>query len=105
MLLKTSYPAATFVVSANPPEVLTDSGYGTALVDLADGASTTVTITVTAKDVGEVVAVGDSGSCVSATRRNGYCANHSGYQQDHGCRYDSRADYHAMFNILSGSGL
>ncbi len=80
MLLKTSYPAATFVVSANPPEVLTDSGYGTALVDLADGASTTVTITVTAKDVGEVVAVGDSGSCVSATRRNGYCANHSGYQ-------------------------
>ena len=39
------------------------------------------------------------------TSRNGYCANHSGYQRDRGCRYDSRADYHAMFNILSGSGL
>ena len=38
-------------------------------------------------------------------RRNGYCANHSEYQRDHGCRYDSRADYHAMFNTLSGSGL
>ena len=37
--------------------------------------------------------------------RNGYCANHSEYQRDHGCRYDSRSDYHAMFNILSGSGL
>ena len=42
-----------FVVAADPPEALTDSGYGTALVELAEGASTAVTITVTAEDVGE----------------------------------------------------
>ena len=37
--------------------------------------------------------------------QNGYYANHSEYQRDHGCRHDSRADYHAMLNILSRSGL
>ena len=37
--------------------------------------------------------------------RDGRCANHGRYQRDRGCRYDSRADYHVMFSILSGSGL
>ena len=45
------------------------------------------------------------GGVHSVITHNGYCANHSEYQRDHGCRYDSGADYHAMFNILSGSGL
>ena len=46
----TSHAAATFIVSTDPPEALTDSGYGTALVELTEGATTTVTITVTAQD-------------------------------------------------------
>ena len=46
----TSHTAATFAVSTNPPEALTDSGYGTALVELPEGATTTVTVTVTAED-------------------------------------------------------
>ena len=50
-----SHPATTFVVAADPPEALTDSGYGTAMVELVEGAPTTVIITVTTKDVGEVV--------------------------------------------------
>ena len=74
------HPATTFVVAADPPEALTGSRYGTALVELVEGAPTTVIITVTTKDVGEVVAVGNSGSCVSATIRNGYCVNQIKYQ-------------------------
>ena len=46
----TSHAAATFIVSTDPPDALTDSGYGTALVELTEGATTTVTITVTAQD-------------------------------------------------------
>ena len=46
----TSHAAATFIVSTDPPDALTDSGYGTALVELAEDAVTTVTITVTAED-------------------------------------------------------
>ena len=44
-------------------------------------------------------------SCGTGIGRNGCYANHNGHQQDRGCRYDSRSDYHVMFNILSGSGL
>ena len=50
VLPDTSDSAATYVVATDPPEALTDSGYGTALVELAEGATTTVTITVTAED-------------------------------------------------------
>ena len=46
----TSHAAATFIVSTDPAEALTDSGYGSALVELTEGATTTVTITVTAQD-------------------------------------------------------
>ncbi len=46
----TSHAAATFIVSTDPPEALTDSGYGSALVELTEGATTTVTISVTAED-------------------------------------------------------
>ena len=46
----TSHAAATFIVSTDPPEALTDSGYGTALVELAEDFTTTVTISVTAED-------------------------------------------------------
>ena len=46
----TSHAAATFIVSTDPPEALTDSGYGSALVELPEGFTTTVTITVTAQD-------------------------------------------------------
>ena len=48
------HPATTFVVAADPPEALTGSRYGTAMVELVEGAPTTVIITVTTKDVGEV---------------------------------------------------
>ena len=46
----TADTAGTFAVATEPPDALTDSGYGTALVELAEGATTTVTITVTAED-------------------------------------------------------
>jgi hypothetical protein len=46
----TSHAAATFIVSTDPPDALTDSGYGTALVELAEDFTTTVTISVTAED-------------------------------------------------------
>ena len=49
-LPQTTHPAATFVVSTMPEDALSDSGYGTALVDLAEDFTTTVTITVTAED-------------------------------------------------------
>ena len=49
-LPQTTHPAATFVVATNPPSALTDSGYGAALVELAEDAITTVTITATAED-------------------------------------------------------
>ena len=42
--------SATFTVATTPPEALTDSGYGTALVELAEDFTTTVTISVTAED-------------------------------------------------------
>ena len=45
-----THPASTFVVATNPPGALTDSGYGTALVELAEDFTTTVTITATAED-------------------------------------------------------
>ena len=50
VLPRTSDPAATFTVATEPAEALTDSGYGTALVELPEGATTTVTIMVTAED-------------------------------------------------------
>ena len=48
---QTSHPAATFVVTTETPEALTDKVYGTTLVELADSATTTVTVTVTAEEV------------------------------------------------------
>ena len=50
VLPTTADTAATFTVATEPPDALTDSGYGTALVELAEGPTTTVTITVTAED-------------------------------------------------------
>ena len=50
VLPSTTHRAATFIVATEPAEALTDSGYGTALVELPEGATTTVTITVTAED-------------------------------------------------------
>ena len=49
-LPQTTHPAATFLVSTMPEDALSDSGYGTALVELAEDFTTTVTITVTAED-------------------------------------------------------
>ena len=51
VLPQTSHRAATFVVATEPPEALNDNGYGTTLVELAEGATTTVTVTVTAEEV------------------------------------------------------
>ena len=45
-----THSAATFTVTTQPADALTDSGYGTALVELAEGATTTVTISVAAED-------------------------------------------------------
>ena len=50
VLPQTTHPVATFLVSTTPEDALTDSGYGTALVELAEGETTTVTVTVTAED-------------------------------------------------------
>ena len=50
VLPSTSDTAATFAVATEPADALTDREYGTALVELAAGAATTVTITVTAED-------------------------------------------------------
>ena len=50
VLPETTHAAATFAVATKPPDALTDSGYGTALVELAEGGTTTVTITVTAEE-------------------------------------------------------
>ena len=47
---ETTHAAATFTQATEPADALTDSSYGTALVELAEGATTTVTITVTAQD-------------------------------------------------------
>ena len=49
-LPQTTHPAATFLVSTMPEDALSDSGYGTALVELAEDFTTTVTISVTAED-------------------------------------------------------
>ena len=49
-LPQTTHPAATFLVSTMPEDALTDSGYGTALVELAAGVDTIVTVRVTAED-------------------------------------------------------
>ena len=46
----TTHSAATFMVATEPVGALSDSGYGTALVELAEGAATTVTVTATAED-------------------------------------------------------
>ena len=43
VLPETTHSAATFVVAADPASALTDSGYGTALVELAEDATTIVT--------------------------------------------------------------
>ena len=50
VLTTTADAAATFKVATAPVDALIDGGYGTALVDLAEGATTAVTITVTAED-------------------------------------------------------
>ena len=50
VLPTTADTAATFAVATEPVDALTDSGYGTALVELTEGAATTVTISVTAED-------------------------------------------------------
>ena len=49
-LPQTTHPAATFLVSTMPEDALSDSGYGTALVELAEDFTTTVTISITAED-------------------------------------------------------
>ncbi len=50
LLLTATYAAATVAVVTDPADALTDSGLGTTVVELAEGATTTVTITVTAED-------------------------------------------------------
>ena len=50
VLPQTTHPAATFLVSTMPEDALSDSGYGTALVELVEDFTTTVTISVTAED-------------------------------------------------------
>ena len=50
VLPATTHSAATFAVATNPADALTDTGYGTTVVELAEGAATTITITVTAED-------------------------------------------------------
>ena len=50
VLPDTTYSAATVAVATDPADALTDSGYGIALVELAEDATTTVTTTVTAED-------------------------------------------------------
>lgn len=50
VLPQTTHPVATFLVSTMPEDALSDSGYGTALVELAEDFTTTVTISVTAED-------------------------------------------------------
>ena len=50
VLPATAHAAATFAVASNPADALTHGGYGTAIVELAPGAVTTVTVTVTAED-------------------------------------------------------
>ena len=50
LLLAATYAAATVAVATDPADALTDSGFGTTVVELAEGATTTVTITVTAED-------------------------------------------------------
>ena len=49
-LPQTTHPVATFLVSTMPEDALSDSGYGAALVELAENFTTTVTIEVTAED-------------------------------------------------------
>ena len=50
LLLAATYAAATVALATDPADALTDSGLGTTVVELAEGATTTVTITVTAED-------------------------------------------------------
>ena len=50
VLPETTHSAATVAVATDPADALTDGGHGTAVVELAEGATTTVTVTVTAED-------------------------------------------------------
>ena len=50
VLAETTDTAATVSVVTDPADALTDGGYGAAIIELAEGATTTLTVTVTAED-------------------------------------------------------
>ena len=52
VLPETTHAAATYAAATDPADALIDVGYTTALVELAEGATTTVNISVTAEDGG-----------------------------------------------------